>query len=255
MILSKVAPAGAVRRGTTRFRAVGVGVLASLLVPLVAAAQPVLPQGTLRWASASAVRAGEAGTPFALSLDTVGGARLSDPYPGTRRAAEIDRLPEFTADIIGWVALGRVVWSSGYDQVVKSPKTWPRTSESYGRRFATRSAQLVTIEVVRHGLAATLDRDPAYVRCACTGFGARLGHVTKAVVTDFDTDGTRRIGWPRFGGALAGAAMLGQLQPGQGGAGTVAFRAVTTVAGSFLGNAVKEIGWFSASDAKRPGTP
>jgi hypothetical protein len=254
MILSKVAPEGAVRHGTTRFRAVGAGVLASLLVPLVAASQPVLPQGTFRPASAASARAAEAQPPFAPPSDTAVD-RENDPYPGTRRAGEIDRLPEFTTDVLGWVALGRVVWSSGYDQVAKSPKTWPRTGESYGRRFATRSAQLVTIEAVRHGLAAALDRDPAYVRCACTGFGARLGHVTKGVVTDFDTDGMRRVGWPRFAGALAGAAMLGQLQPGQGRAGTVAYRAVTTVAGSFLGNAVKELGWFGASDAKRPGTP
>ncbi len=162
------------------------------------------------------------------------------PYPGVRSSDQISRPSELGADLIGVVALGRVIWSSGYDQVAQSPKVWPRDAESYGRRFVTRSAQLVAIETVRHGLAAALDRDPAYVPCRCTAFGPRLGHVAKAVVTDFDTSGRRRIGWPRFAGAVAGAAVLGQLQPGQGSAGTVAFRAVTTVGSSVLGNAVKE---------------
>ena len=161
-------------------------------------------------------------------------------YPEARRADQIDRRDELLTDMFGVVAAGRVLWSSGYDQVVKSPKVWPRDGESYGRRVVTRSAQLVVIESVRHGVAAALERDPAYVRCDCTAFGPRLGHVLKGTVTDFDVRGQRRIGWPRFAGALAGSLALAQLQPGQRAAETVALRAVATVAGSAVGNAAKE---------------
>ncbi len=161
-------------------------------------------------------------------------------YRQARRAEDIDRQREYVADVIGVVALGRVLWSSGLDQVVQSPKLWPRDGESYGRRVLTRSAQLVVIESVRHGVAAALERDPAYVRCSCTAFGPRLGHVLKATVTDFDVRGQRRVGWPRVAGALAGSLALAQLQPGQRDADTVALRAVTTVAGSTFGNAAKE---------------
>ncbi len=161
-------------------------------------------------------------------------------YPEARRAHEIDRSREYVTDLFGVVAAGRVLFSSGYDQVAKSPKVWPRDGESYGRRVVTRSAQLVVIESVRHGVAAALERDPAYVRCDCTAFGPRLGHVLKGTVTDFDVRGQRRVGWPRFAGALAGSLALAQLQPGQRDAETVALRTVTTVAGSAFGNAAKE---------------
>lgn len=161
-------------------------------------------------------------------------------YPEARRAEDIDRPREYVADMFGVVAAGRVLWSSGYDQVAQSPKVWPRDGESYGRRVVTRSVQLVVIESVRHGVAAALERDPAYVRCSCAAFGPRLGHVLRGTVTDFDVRGQRRVGWPRFAGALAGSLALAQLQPGQRAAETVALRAVTTVTGSAFGNAAKE---------------
>lgn len=162
------------------------------------------------------------------------------PYPGTRGLGEIPRGREFGADVVGWLALGRVLWSSGYDQVAGSPKVWPQDAESFGRRFVTRSAQLVTIETTRHAAAAVLGRDPAYVRCACDGVWRRLGHVTLGVLTDFDAQGQRRAAWPRFLGATAGSVVLGQLQPGQGEPETVALRALTTVSASWLGNVAKE---------------
>jgi hypothetical protein len=162
--------------------------------------------------------------------------------PGTRADDAIHRPREFRADLIGWMALGRVVWSSGYDQVVGSPGTWPRDAESYGRRFATRTGQLVAIEATRHGLAAALGRDPQYVRCACDGAWPRLGHVTLGALTDFDRDGVRRVGWPRLAGALAGAFALGRLQPGQGAGETVAWRTLTSLGGTWLGNFTKEFG-------------
>jgi len=266
MTSSPVVPCLAGRNQLTLLGLLAIAVVTTPLLPSAASAQPLLPstalcttlcstsRTTLRSATADNVPELVKRRPFGLAPDSAS-VGVIDPYPGTRRVGDIDRVPEFTADVIGWVALGRVLWSSGYDQFAESPTTWPRDTESYGRRFVTRSAQLVSIEVVRHGIAAALNRDPAYVPCACTGFGARLGHVTKGVVTDFDEDGTRRIGWPRFAGALAGAVVLGQLQPGQGGAGTVAFRTVGTVAGSFLGNAAKEILRSGKSDVIRPQTP
>jgi hypothetical protein len=162
------------------------------------------------------------------------------PYPGSRRAPEMARGHEFRADVVGWLALGRVLWSSGYDQVVGSPDVWAQDAESYGRRFVTRSTQLLAIEATRHGAAALLGRDPAYVVCACDGRWRRLGHATAGVLTDFDVAGQRRAAWPRFLGAAAGALVLGQLQPGQGKPETVIVRAITTVGASWLGNVAKE---------------
>ncbi len=186
-------------------------------------------------------------------------SRLQPPteaaYPGSRRPGEIDRPRELVSDIVGWVALGRVAWSSGYDQVAGSPDVWPRTVEGYGRRVVTRSAQLVSIELSRHAMAAALGRDPAYVKCACEGRWARLGHATLGVLTDFDARGQRRVAWPRFTGAAVGAVVLGQLQPGQGKAGTVAWRAVTTVGGGWFGNVAKEFDLWpggASTGAKRP---
>jgi hypothetical protein len=161
-------------------------------------------------------------------------------FAGSRLAEDIDRPHEFYVSTVGWIPLGRVLWSSGSDQVTPSPKVWPKDIESYGRRFITRSAQLVVIEAVRHGASAALDRDPVYVRCSCEGVGARLRHATLGVVTDFDTKGRRRIGWPRFAGALAGALALGQLQPEQNKAGTVVLRTGLTVAGALIGNTALE---------------
>jgi hypothetical protein len=161
-------------------------------------------------------------------------------YAGARASEDIDRPHEFVVSTVGWIPLGRVLWSSGSDQVTPSPKIWPKDIESYGRRFITRSAQLVIIEAVRHSASAALDRDPVYVRCACEGVASRLRHATLGVVTDFDTKGQRRFGWPRFAGALAGALALGQLQPEQNKASTVAVRTGLTVAGALIGNTVLE---------------
>lgn len=224
------------RRGGRTVTAIGA--LLALLPLRAADAQPIASPSALATARTAAPAHHAAPGTAALFIATA-----TDPrYPGSRTAAEIARTREFAADVVGWVALGRVLWSSGYDQVVGSPTVWERSGEGYGRRFVTRSAQLVAIEGTRHGLAAALGRDPAYVPCACEAFWSRVGHVTLGTLTDFDVDGQRRAGWPRFAGALAGALVLGQLQPGQGKASTVALRAVTTVGASWLGNAAKEFG-------------
>jgi hypothetical protein len=118
----------------------------------------------------------------------------------------------------------------------------------------TRSAQLVSIELSRHAMAAALGRDPMYVTCACEGRWGRLGHATLGVFTDFDGQGQRRIAWPRFTGAVVGAVVLGQLQPGQGKAGTVAWRAVTTVGGGWFGNVAKEFDLMPGG-TRAKGTP
>jgi hypothetical protein len=178
--------------------------------------------------------------PTALHGQPVSTPSAVTPYPGSRRAPEIARGHEFRADVVGWLALGRVLWSSGYDQVVGSPDVWAQDAESYGRRFVTRSTQLLAIEATRHGAAALLGRDPAYVPCACDGWWRQLGHATAGVLTDFDVAGQRRVAWPRFFGAAAGALVLGQLQPGQGKPEIVIVRAVTTVGASWLGNVAKE---------------
>ena len=136
----------------------------------------------------------------------------------------------------------RVLGSSGYDQWAPSPKVWPRTAESYGRRFVTRSAQLVAIESARHGLAAALHHETAYRACACTAPVARVRHVILGTLTDLDASGRRPIAWPRFASAIAGAYVLGRLQPQQGSLSTVATRALGTVGLSALGNAAREFG-------------
>jgi hypothetical protein len=158
-----------------------------------------------------------------------------------------DRWSAFRHDVVGWSALGRVIASSGTDQVAPSPKTWPRTAESYGRRFATRSAQLVAFESARHGLAAALDRQTEYVRCGCESPARRVGQVLLGTVTDHDLEGRRRVGWPRLAGALAGAYVLGRLQPTQGSLSTVTVRALSTVGLSVLGHAAREFGLLPAA--------
>jgi hypothetical protein len=198
-----------------------------------------------------------AGSPLSAQPVPTPAAVQGAPYPGTRAPAEIARPRELMADLVGVVALGRVLWSTGYDQIVQSPDVWDRSGEALGRRFATRSAQLVAIEGTRHGMAALLGRDPGYVPCACAHFWGRVGHVTLGTVTDFDADGRRRVGWPRMAGAVAGAMVLGRLQPGQGTASIVALRAVTTVGASWLGNVAREFGVMPgtkrpAVDASRP---
>lgn len=115
----------------------------------------------------------------------------------------------------------------------------------------TRSGQLAAIELTRHGLAAALGRDPAYVRCGCDGFWPRVGHATLGVLTDLDREGRRHPAWPRFAGATAGAVALGRLQPGQGAVGTVSFRALTTVGASWLGNVTKEFGLYPGGASHR----
>lgn len=177
------------------------------------------------------------------------GPAAERPLP--RPDSAIHRPRELTRDLVGWTALGRVLWSSGYDQVVGSPKTWPRDAESYGRRFATRSGQLAAMELARHGLAAALGRDPAYVRCGCDGFWPRVSHATLGVLTDLDREGRRHPAWPRFVGAAAGAITLGRLQPGQSDARTVSFRAITSVGSSWLGNVTKEFGLYPGGASHR----
>jgi hypothetical protein len=238
------------RRPARRAGAVAIRLLlASGTVPAIGATVAAVPRALpaqrlpAHWPRPSPA-AGAAATPLAAATPRV--AALDAP-------PAIDRAGALRADLLGVVAAGRVLWSSGFDQLVNSPEGWGRTGEAWGRRVLTRSAQLTAIEVTRHGFAAALDRDPLYRACACDGRWARVGHASLGVVTDVDTRGRRRFAWPRVAGATAGAVVLGRLQPGQGAPRTVALRAVTTIASSWFGNLAKEFGVFPGSAT--PATP
>lgn len=94
--------------------------------------------------------------------------------------------------------------NAGGGQFRNDPPEWGQGVEGYSKRagsaFATFSIQVA----VHHAAAAALHYDPRYFRCACKGFGPRLGHAFVWSFLTKNEEGETRFNAPVVAGAYAG---------------------------------------------------
>lgn len=93
----------------------------------------------------------------------------------------------------------------GEGQGTGTPPEWGGGAGAYFQRFASNYGINITANTYRYGLGAILHEDTSYYRCACTGFGHRLGH---ALITTVEArhgeDGHYRFSFVNLSAPYAG---------------------------------------------------
>ncbi len=166
-------------------------------------------------------------------------ASASTSAPATP-ARHSGRWHAYVHDILGpgaWVGVGA---GSALEQAETSPTQWGTGASGFGKRVASTYGDLFVQESVRHGLAAALDRSTSYHRCACRGFGAKVGNAFVETFTDRDSEGRRQFSEPRVAGALAGGIAPLLWWPGETVAGAAAATGVSLLF-TWAGNVFTEL--------------
>lgn len=95
----------------------------------------------------------------------------------------------------------RVFGSALGDQLSDQPPSWPQGLQGYSQRVGQRFVTFTLQDSVEAGLSATAGYEPRYVRCKCSGAGARLGHAFKMNFITLNKKGNKVFDWPKFAGA------------------------------------------------------
>jgi hypothetical protein len=101
----------------------------------------------------------------------------------------------------------RAFGAAAGDQMNDRPVAWEQGLKGYSRRVGQRFITFTLQDSAESGLAAAAGYDPRYVRCRCTGAGARIGHAFKMNFLTLDSSGKKVFNWPKFAGAY-GVGML-----------------------------------------------
>ena len=95
----------------------------------------------------------------------------------------------------------RAFGAASGDQLNDRPVAWPQGLKGYSQRVGQRFVTFTMQDSVESGLSAAAGYEPRYVRCKCTGAGARLGHAFKMNFLTLDKEGKKVFDWPKFAGA------------------------------------------------------
>ncbi len=196
---------------------------------------------------------------LALALALCGGAAAAQ-QPGAPDSSAAAAAPDSTAkpaavaapgrpssrwhnyvhDILGPGAWLGVAAGSALDQARSSPTQWGTGASGFGKRVASTYGDLLVQESVHHGLAAAMDRSTSYHRCACQGFGGKVGNAFVETFTDRDAEGQRQFSVPRVAGAVAGGFAPMLWWPGETVAGAATATGVSLLF-SWAGNLMTEL--------------
>lgn len=95
-------------------------------------------------------------------------------------------------------------FGSGWSTIFNSPREWDRSAEGFGRRMATRTANVTVSNGLEAGLGAVWGEDPRYPRKGQGSLGSRVRHVLKLTVMARDRSGRARPAYARMLGTLGG---------------------------------------------------
>lgn len=139
----------------------------------------------------------------AVSAQTVN----NDPTTATSavysRPSPDVRFKRFVNDTVGpfaWVGVGA---GAAFATAGNSPKEWGRTSEGFGRRFASNFAKTVMRNTVIYGMDEVLKLDSHYYRSTKRNVGSRVTNALLSTVTARTASGKRTIGIPRIVGTYS----------------------------------------------------
>ena len=115
-------------------------------------------------------------------------------------------------------------FSSGWSTVWNSPEEWERSPNGFGRRLATRTANVAIANGLEAGLGAVWGEDPRYPRRGQGGFRSRAGHVLKMTLLARYRDGGTGFAYARLIGNVGGNVTQNFWMPPSGrGAGEITY--------------------------------
>lgn len=97
----------------------------------------------------------------------------------------------------------RAFGAASGDQLRDRPTGWQQGLEGYSQRVGQRFVTFTLQDSVEAGLSAAAGYEPRYVRCKCTGAGARMGHAFKMNFLTLNREGKQVFNWPKFAGAYS----------------------------------------------------
>jgi hypothetical protein len=97
----------------------------------------------------------------------------------------------------------RAFGAASGDQLNDRPRSWPQGLEGYSQRVGQRFVTFTLQDSVEAGLSAASGYEPRYVRCRCTGTGARIGYAFKMNFLTLNREGKQVFNWPKFAGAYS----------------------------------------------------
>jgi hypothetical protein len=140
--------------------------------------------------------------------DSTARASLWSRDPDDARLTAGDRLQLLgKRNLTSTQAVARIVLPGIVAQATNTPEEFGRTAEGFGRRIGRNMLSNGSRDVILSVSAAAFFHDPRYQRCACSGFGARIGHALSGIVKFGDGTGGRRFG-PANLLASAGAGLV-----------------------------------------------
>ncbi len=113
------------------------------------------------------------------------------------------RFKRFVNDTVGpfaWVGVGA---AAAFSTAGNSPKEWGRTTDGFGRRFASNFGKTVIRNTVIYGMDEALKLDSHNYRSTKRDVGSRVTNALLSTVTARTANGKRTIGLPRIVGTYS----------------------------------------------------
>jgi hypothetical protein len=122
--------------------------------------------------------------------------------------------------------------SSGFQQWRDSPREWAQTTDGYLKRFTAEYAQSSISDSTKYVIARSLDEDPSFKPCDCTGLMHRLRHASLGPIAARKPDGRIVLSMARVVGMTTGEIVAASTwYPGQQGVSRVATHLAVDFAG------------------------
>lgn len=169
-------------------------------------------------------------------------AQQKPVMPGTYSPPDAAERGDWWAEsTFGPTSLFTGAFGSGWSTIFNSPKEWERSGEGFGRRIATRTANVAVSNGLEAGLGAVWGEDPRYQRKGEGSIRSRAGHALKMTVMARYRDGGTRPAFARFIGKVGGNVTQNfWMPPSANGAGRVSANVGIGFSAQAGSNAFKE---------------
>lgn len=124
-----------------------------------------------------------------------------------------DRIDWAIRRSFGWRSLTTGALQSGIKTWRNTPEEWGSGWEGFGKRLATRQADVLISSTVEASLGALWGEDPRYWRSDKDGTGSRIWYAVSSAFLTYRPDGTRKFAWARLIGNVSGDAVVRRWYP------------------------------------------
>ena len=124
-----------------------------------------------------------------------------------------DRIEWALRRSLGWRSMATGTLQSGIKTWQNTPEEWGSGWEGFGKRLATRQADVLISSTVEASLGALWGEDPRYWRSGKDGTGARLWYAVNSAFLTYRPDGTRNFARARLIGNVSGDAVVRRWYP------------------------------------------